>query len=634
MLLGGSYRVSRLIGKGGMGSVYQASHTRVERQFAIKVLNVKMAGDAEVKARFEREAMLGSRLGHDHIASVMDFDYTEEGFPFLVMELLEGADLSHLIKRSGKLELLRACSIIRQTAVALTAAHAEGVVHRDLKPENIFICRRQAGGELVKVMDFGISKVLTSDSIHTSHSAILGTPWYMSPEQAEGKVTEIDHRTDLFSLGLIFYHMLAGKMPFAGDSVPSVLFNVVHGDAPSLAEACPDLPPGVVQVVERSMLKSKHERYQSANEMVDDLAAVLGDRWKDVLVFESGLGVSQEMPVIQGLESRDDIALSGTISVADAPTPSPVEQPLPKISGREPPAEDMGTAETVAGGDAVAPVVLDSLQQVRQARPTTTLSRGSGEVRADPETESVRPTRSMRPVAMAAAVVLLVGAGIGLYMLGGRGKGPAQVAPKTGQVARLQSGDTKPAPARPGAAASAAPAPVPAPSPAPKATAPGTSPGVVSPDAAGPRTRSLTVKSTPSGAKVLVDGKTAGKTPLVEQIVLQQALKVVVRKAGHRSVRRTVPQGASPVTLSVSLKSLPASINVVALYKGKPVEADIYLNGKKVDQTPAEISDLKAGKYSLRLKCKGYKSVSKSVTLTPGKRVRIAIGLVASPARR
>jgi len=138
--LGGSYLVKQLIGEGGMGQVYEASHTRVQRSFAIKVLNVRLTKLPEVRARFEREAMLGSRLGHDHIVAVTDFDNTDDGYPFLVMELLQGQDLGQAITRQGPIEPVRAVSIVRQVADALMAAHSEGVVHRDLKPENIFLC--------------------------------------------------------------------------------------------------------------------------------------------------------------------------------------------------------------------------------------------------------------------------------------------------------------------------------------------------------------------------------------------------------------------------------------------------------------------------------------------------------------
>ena len=625
-----------------MGSVYEASHTRVERQFAIKVLNVKLAKDKEAMARFEREAMIGSRLGHDHIVSVIDFDYTPEGFPFLVMERLTGNDLSRVLKKRGAFSLVRSASVIRQVGVALAAAHADGVVHRDLKPENIFLCQRQGGGEQIKVMDFGISKVLTSDSIMTSHATILGTPWYMAPEQAEGKVDNIDHRSDLFALGAIFYHMLSGQMPFGGDNVPSVLFQVVHGEPIPLHERCPDLPLGVVNMVNKAMSKKRRDRYQSAEDMVDELAEVLGDSWRDVLIFESGAGrnLSGDMPRIDDMDP-DDIAMSGTIAVATAATPAPVDASEQIVVRRSRKVDDLGTAATMAGdmdapamaatGKApVAPLkeispagVLDSMRQKSPSdRPNTTLSRGSGEVKLQaPPAEvppSKTPTRRLKGLAAAAVVLLVVGVGVVVYL---KKDGPA-TRDASSPVATLKQTHT--ASAQPAAPAGGAPAtPVKA---APRA------PAVVPPAPEKPadvvKTRSLTVRSKPRGARVTSGKNLLGKTPLNKQIILQDVLKVRISKAGYASVVKALPRGADPVELSVTLKALPGSVNVVALHKGKPVEADIFLNGRLVDQTPAEISDLKPGRYTIKIKCKGYKTVTKKVTLRPGKHPRIAVGLV------
>ena len=639
-----------------MGSVYEASHTRVDRLFAIKVLNVRMAKDKEAMARFEREAMLGSRLGHDHIVSVIDFDYTKQGFPFLVMERLKGQDLSREL-RSGAFALERAASVVRQVGVALAAAHAEGVVHRDLKPENIFLCTRQGGGEQVKVMDFGISKVLTSDSIKTSHAAILGTPWYMAPEQAEGKVEKIDHRSDIFALGAIFYHMLAGIMPFGGDNVPSVLFQVVHGEPKPLHEHCPGLPLEVVNLVKKAMNKRRSDRFNSAVELVDQLAEVLGDSWTDVLIYESGAGRNMTGAPSQirpggGDGDENDIALSGTISVSMAATAGAVDGVAPDPLRPADLPDDLGTAATVAGDMAsphdsvgemgeISPAgVLDSMRQKDQpTRPRTTLSRGSGEVTLDAPLANVQapaPSRRIKGLAMAAGIMLVASLGVALYF---QKEGPpisGEQAPRTATLETTTAGrgpavapapaggEVKPAPApevKPGAGGEVpAVAEVkPAPAPAPAA---GTDPLVVL------ETRSLTVRSRPRGARVKAGGKYVGKTPLDNQIILQKAMKVEIKRRGYAEVVKTLRRGADPVELTVTLRALPATINVVALHRGKPVEADIYLNGRKVDQTPAELSNLKPGRYTLRLQCKGFKPVIKHLTLGPGRRGRMAVGMV------
>ena len=691
-VLGGSYKVDHLIGEGGMGSVYEATHTRVDRLFAIKVLNIKLAQNKEAKARFEREAMIGSRLGHDHIVAVMDFDYTDEGFPFLVMERLNGVDLSVELKRHGALPLERAASVIRQVGVALAAAHEEGVVHRDLKPENIFLCRRQGGGELVKVMDFGISKVLTSDSILTSHATVLGTPWYMAPEQAEGKVDKVDLRADVFALGAILYHMCAGEMPFKGDNVPSVLFQVVHGTPTPLPELSPDVDPGVVRVIDKAMSKRRADRYQTAAEMVDDLAAVLGERWWDVLLMESSLDIKGpgSMPAVgtrrpSGEPGDGDIALGGTVAMGGSDTAQPSAQVVQRSNSGEQDREsagtaktalpeDLGSAATMAGematadgltpsGNVARPLLADSVQQkpstkldspaavldslkpsaplldsLQEPARRTTLSRGSGEVRLKPEPPlavAAPPGARLRWLALAAGLVLMIGAGVAISMRGGGdldvGHGARSApAPGPASAALPPTGQQKPAarPAPPAGQQKPAPGSVPPGDRPPETRAqPGAEARAETRAVAKVSTRSLTVHSNPAGARVTANGKLLGKTPLVDQIVLQQAIKLRIHKPGFSAAIRKVIKGAEPRTFKVTLHALKATLNVVALDHGRPVSADIYLNGRKVDQTPAELSELKPGKYKVQLKCSGYVPVSKMVTLRPGKQDRIAVGL-------
>ena len=350
-----------------MGAVYEASHMRVQRQFAIKVLNVKLVTAPQIIARFEREAMIGSRLGHDHIVAVTDFNHTEEGYPFLVMELCKGANLHDALKRDGAFSPVRAVSTARQVCLALTAAHGEGVVHRDLKPANIFLCSRQGGGELVKVMDFGISKVLTSDSIQTSHSSVLGTPSYMAPEQVERGARNVDHRSDIFAMGLVLYHMLSGKMPFEGQNIHSILFQVLNEDPPPLAQFVPSLPPGLDRIVERAIRKQKSERYQSAEEMLNDLASVMGEQWKDVLVQESGPGGTTSGPGSRGSGPPtpatlhpDQLSLADTVATdeqQDSPTWVPGKPLTQSLASAIPPLSSPAgiVADTMPAPSATSP---------------------------------------------------------------------------------------------------------------------------------------------------------------------------------------------------------------------------------------------------------------------------------------
>ncbi len=297
-VLSGTYEVLRELGRGGMGVVYEARHARTGARVAVKVLRHKEAASESVQARFEREAMLGSRLGHRHIVQVTDFQRTEQGFPYLVMELLEGEDLRARLRRDGPVGMLKAASITRQVALALAAAREEGVVHRDLKPENIFLARRADGTEVAKVLDFGLSKVMLSVTMATRDGQVLGTPNFMSPEQARGRIQEIEPRSDIFALGLVLHNMLTGEVPFAAKSLPATLYKVVHEDLAPLSSFRGDLPPGLVALVKRATAKEKAGRFGSADELLTELTRSLGGRWQDVLMLEvSGSAPHREVSV-------------------------------------------------------------------------------------------------------------------------------------------------------------------------------------------------------------------------------------------------------------------------------------------------------------------------------------------------
>ncbi len=621
-VVGGSYKIEAKLGAGGMGTVYIASHMRVDRQFAIKVLNFKLSDDKTAVQRFEREAMLGSRLGHEHITQVMDFNHTEEGFPFIVMELLEGEDLSQRLKREGALPLVETASIMRQVCIALVAAHEEGVVHRDLKPENIFLCERRGGGVAVKVMDFGVSKVLSSDSVVTAHATLLSTPWYMAPEQAEGKVDEMDHRTDLFSMGLILYHMLSGKMPFEGDNVPAILFQVVYSTPDPIGEVKPDLPVPVQEIITKAISKDKEERFQSAEEFVKALEEAMGDKWSEVLIHEVGTEVTGRHRKVRitgpaaTVEAADD---------ADLGTEDTMCAPADGADGED--EEDVASAATVmrAGDEddddedvASAATVMSKGASVPHL---TTLSSGAAEARA-PEESSGGGRKGM---VIAGAAVLACAAAAFLYFQPGQ---KSATSPSVGDTSLAASRAAKAPPAR---VSQPPPAPVKAVpvKPAPVEAAPAkAAPAPAAKTAAEPGpTRLLSITSAPSGASVEVDGEKLGKTPLEGVAVAREKLKVVIRRAGHVSKTVKVPAGEQPHKLRVSLVGRKSSINVVALHNGRPIVADVYLDGSKEDQTPALIPELKAGSYKVQVRSPGYQTRSRSVKLRPGENKRVVISL-------
>ena len=223
VVLEGAYRITRLLGEGGMGAVYEGVQLRLNKRVAIKLMARDLASNREALARFHREAEITSHLGHPHLVTVFDFGQAESGEPYLVMEYLEGEDLDHRLRRVGRLPIETTVHVIRQVASALNAAHDQGVVHRDLKPGNVFLVQIPGEPDFVKVLDFGISKMKAARTQLTSASAVMGTPNYMSPEQATGMIDDIDHRADQWALACIAWEMLLGRCPFVADEAAALL---------------------------------------------------------------------------------------------------------------------------------------------------------------------------------------------------------------------------------------------------------------------------------------------------------------------------------------------------------------------------------------------------------------------------
>jgi serine/threonine protein kinase len=268
-----TYTLEALIGRGGMGAVFLASHKRLPgKKVAIKMLHAEHSGD-EVLARFKREAEIASRLGHPNIVQVHDFNVLPDGTPYLVLELLEGETLAQRL-RQGPIPLEQTLTIVRQIGSALAAAHREGIVHRDLKPQNIFLVPTEVQGrvvEIAKVLDFGISKIRGSQTVKTQDSALLGTPQYMAPEQALGQHANVDERTDVFALGAIVYEMLSGQPAFVGASIPEVVFKVVYEQPIAIDQAAPGLTPQIKSAIEGAMVKAAADRFPTVGAFVEAL---------------------------------------------------------------------------------------------------------------------------------------------------------------------------------------------------------------------------------------------------------------------------------------------------------------------------------------------------------------------------
>ena len=276
----GHYRITARLGAGGMGEVFLAEDTRLDRKAAIKFLPADLADDPDRRQRFLTEAKAASALNHPHVCVVYDVGETEDGLPFIAMEFVEGQSLGDLVKQ-GPLEISSVVAIAVQVADALDAAHSRRIVHRDIKPENISLNER---GE-VKVLDFGLAKRMLQESAdslgttaavqQTQEGHVLGTPRYMSPEQALGKA--VDHRSDLFSLGSVIYFLLTGRPPFAGANLGEVLDNVVHKQPEAIARFNYDVPPELERITLKLLAKQVDRRYQSARDLLVDLKNLLRD---------------------------------------------------------------------------------------------------------------------------------------------------------------------------------------------------------------------------------------------------------------------------------------------------------------------------------------------------------------------
>ncbi len=303
------YHIIKKLGEGGMGTVYLAEHVKMGRKSALKVMNPGTNQDADAIARFNREASNASRLNHPNICAIYDFGETPDGLIYLAMEFIEGQALSALVEKAGALPPARAASIIHQSADALQVAHDAGIVHRDLKPDNIMIAKNRDGSDLAKVVDFGIAKAHNSDAQKvTKTGLVVGTPEYMSPEQLSGD--KLDGRSDIYSLALVAFNCLTGKLPFPGETAQEAMIARLIEQPKSLAEMKPDVawPDGVQRVMNKALERDSAERYQSAAQFGRELWAAC-----------------ESMPATQDAEAGTQVISSpagGNVPKTRVPTPA------------------------------------------------------------------------------------------------------------------------------------------------------------------------------------------------------------------------------------------------------------------------------------------------------------------------
>jgi serine/threonine protein kinase len=278
------YRVVRLIGHGGMGSVYEGLNTRIQKRVALKFIERRLAKNAEVVARFHREALAASAIDSPNIVQIFDSGVTEEGAPYIVMELLPGQDLGRHLRAIGRLELGAALHVVGQILKALGKAHGAGIVHRDLKPDNVFLVEREGETATVKLVDFGVSKIASREGVPletlTQQGTVVGTPHYMSPEQAQA-LPDVDRRTDIYSVGAILYECLAGRPPHVGRSYEQVIVHICTRDVEDVRVGAPEVPAEISAVIAHSLARDRDQRFASAAEFLDALFVAAPDDLRD-----------------------------------------------------------------------------------------------------------------------------------------------------------------------------------------------------------------------------------------------------------------------------------------------------------------------------------------------------------------
>lgn len=498
--LAGRYRLERVIAKGGMGRVYLATQLPLERQVAIKLL-VNQRFDAEFRKRFFLEASTCARLVHRHIVTVHDYGEADNGELFMAMEYLDGVPLSKMIQRQVRLPSERACKIALQACRALRAAHKTGVVHRDLKPGNVIVLtdEDQDGNDFIKVLDFGLVKAFEGGAVAevndlTKSGTWLGSPRYMAPEQI--RCQPVDPRTDIYSLGVILFHMLAGRPPFIGANSMEVLEQHLRDKPPSIADVLgrSDYAPELEVIVERCLKKDASLRYQSMDELIGDLKAAYR--------------------LITGVSLHTESTLPTFAEIADPslafPPSTQVPMPVPTASFNAPPVETMAMSDPSASGPQSARVtgtVRAPLELLEHSNPG-----GAREmVFATPVDESqssmgtsvagglpyVQKTSNLRWFALAAALVLVMLAGFFSVKLFG---------PQAPAIVRVS------------------------------------------------------IDSQPRGADVLLEGQRIGVTPMVypmSDVVANDVRTFVVRKPGHEDARLTTRLDRERVDLHAPLVRLP-----------------------------------------------------------------------------
>jgi serine/threonine protein kinase len=351
-VLANKFRVERVLASGGMGIIFVAHHLQLDQRVAIKVLRTHVLDDPEIVARFAREARVAAKIKSEHVVRVIDVGALPNGAPYMVMEHLQGSDLSALLKARGPIPVDEAVEYVLQACEALAEAHLAGVVHRDLKPANLFLTRRADGSPLLKVLDFGISKVvepLDTDSAMTKTSMIMGSPHYMSPEQLRS-ARKVDGRADIWALGVVLYRLIVGKNPFQAETTPELCVEILHGKPVPLLDVVPEAPKGLSEVIEGCLQKKPDKRYANVAKLARALEPFANARAR------------ASVDRISGVYRAAPPVVDSAPSVRSAAEPARAER-----QGRASDATDLGARTVSEKSESVAASVSDNLARRRRS---------------------------------------------------------------------------------------------------------------------------------------------------------------------------------------------------------------------------------------------------------------------------
>ncbi len=410
------YEIVRLLGRGGMGSVYEGRHRRIHRRVAIKVIHGSIAHHEVALQRFEREAQAAGHIGSRHIVEVLDIGELRTGHRFMVLEFLEGQSLQDRMEAEGQLLPEHLFPIVAELLEGLGAAHAAGIVHRDLKPDNIWLCPAPGGrGEFVKILDFGVSKfrkleALTYQDETTKTGVVVGTPTYMAPEQARGE-RDVDGRADIYSVGIILYRCLSGRLPHDAESYNQLIFKLVLEEPEPLDQLMPHLDPQIIAMVMKAMARDREARYPDTESLRSELVGWLQRQGHPISLAVAGLLQSGDRVGAELLQSGD------RLRIEDLRTPMP--EHTESMAAIEPPDPGVGSTQRIS---------IDAAETVRMAPLRDEDEKTTLRVVPPPPEEEVtlerrvpsRPAHvvpipaSRRPLTLSNSANMAVGIGIGV----------------------------------------------------------------------------------------------------------------------------------------------------------------------------------------------------------------------------